>query len=200
VVAPPCVRLKYLIVVGLAANMARSYEVRAEPGGELSAIPPTVPDVPPRKTSPHLAPTSGLRSTADLDGTYLWLGPVGAAGYVDREWDSAFGGDVTVIRIREHRRLGAIGGSAGGEKWTKRDGGRAWVEGVVGTRVGGRAMLGVSAGAIAELANTSHPRPGAMVGVWGYFGVTPYVRAGMVESLGGFVEIGVHIALPVVRR
>lgn len=179
--------------------MARSYEVRAEPGGEVSAIPPTVPDVPPRRT-PAAVPPSGLRSTADLDGTYLWLGPVGAAGYVDSEWDSAFGGDATVIRIREHRRVGAIGASLGGEKWTKRDGGRAWLEGVVGTRVGGRAMLGVSAGVISELAYTSHPRPGGMVGVWGYFGVTPYVRVGTVESLGEFVEIGVHIALPVFRR
>jgi hypothetical protein len=30
-------------------------------------------------------------------------------------------------------------------------------------------------------------------------GVVPYARAGLVEELGAFVELGLHVALPVFR-
>jgi hypothetical protein len=129
---------------------------------------------------------------------YLWLGPTGAASRIDAEWDSTVGADATVIRIRERDAIGVIGGTLGASRWTVRGGGRIWLDALIGTRIG--KMVGVSAGPIVELNDLVHPRYGGSVGVWAFVGVTPFVRTGLVQDLGGFVEIGVHIALPVIRR
>ncbi len=146
--------------------------------------------------------TSGvtpLRPSWDLDGTYLWLGPTGAASHIDETWDSTFGAHAAVLRIREREALGTIGVAAGATLWTERAGGRLWLDLVVGTRLAGK-MVGVTAGPIVELADLAHPRVGGSVGVWGFFGITPFARVGVVHELGAFAEIGIHIALPVLRR
>jgi hypothetical protein len=36
--------------------------------------------------------------------------------------------------------------------------------------------------------------------VWVFAGITPFARVGAVSDLGMFAELGVHIALPVLRR
>lgn len=152
------------------------------------------PDPPSKRapTGPIVHPPSW-----DLDGLYLWIGPLGAATHVDAVWDSTIGGDLSVVRVREREPLGAIGASIGGSRWTERGGGRIWLDGLVGTRLG--RMVGISAGAVLELDELSHPRLGASAGLWAFLGVTPYLRVGTVQDLGGFVEIGLHIALPVIR-
>jgi hypothetical protein len=91
-----------------------------------------------------------------------------------------------------------IGATLGASRWTARGGGRIWLDGLLGTRVG--RMVGVSAGPLLELSELSHPRLGGSLGLWAFVGVTPFVRVGTVSDLGNFVEIGVHIALPVIRR
>ena len=128
------------------------------------------------------------RGSWDLDGTYLWLGPTGAASRIDAQWDSTFGAD-----------LALVGGNLGASRWTERGGGRVWVDGLLGTHLAGH-MLGVSLGPIVELSELAHPRPGASIGVWGFAGITPFARLGAVADHGIFAEIGVHIALPVLRR
>lgn len=153
----------------------------------------------PARTAPPVIGTSQLRPGWDLDGTYLWLGPTGAAGRVDGAWDSLFGGHLAIVRVRERARLGALGGAFGASRWTERGGGRLWLDGLFGTRLGGR-MIGASLGPTLEVSELTHPRPGAAVGLWIFLGVTPYVRIGVVDELGGFAEVGVHIALPVFRR
>jgi hypothetical protein len=155
------------------------------------------PDPPARPAPPSLPPAEMIPSS-DLDGTYLWLGPSGAASRIDADWDSTVGADVTLIRVRERDALGVIGGTLGASRWTVRGGGRIWLDGLAGTRIG--RMVGVSAGPLVELSELAHPRLGGSFGLWAFVGVTPFVRAGMVSDLGGFVEIGVHIALPVIRR
>jgi hypothetical protein len=155
----------------------------------------TTPDTPPRENQPPRVPPP----TWDLDGLYLWLGPSGAAGHLDSQWDSLWGADASVIEIREHAPLAAFGGSLGGARWTERGGGRIWLDALAGTRIAGR-MMGASLGPLLELSDLAHPRVGASVGVWAFVGVTPYVRVGAVNDLGGFVEIGLHLALPVLRH
>lgn len=153
------------------------------------------PDPPPRRAAPG---DVDLPPSWDLDGFYLWLGPSGAASRVDGSWDSTIGADLAVIRVREREPLGAIGLSVGASRWTEREGGRLWVDAIAGTRIG--RMVGISAGPILELADLAHPRFGGSVGLWAFLGVTPFLRVGAVEELGGFIEMGVHIALPVLRR
>lgn len=168
--------------------------------GTATGDPPRVtPDPPARRTPPTAGGPSTLGPSWDLDGTYVWLGPTGAASHVAADWDSTFGGDLAVLRIRERRTLAAIGATLGGATWTARGGGRLWLDALAGTRIAGR-MVGVSAGPILELAELAHPRPGASVGLWVFAGVTPFARVGAVQELGTFAEIGLHIALPVYRR
>jgi hypothetical protein len=140
-----------------------------------------------------------FRASSDLDGTYLWLGPSGAASWIDSQWDSTFGIDASVVRVREHEAVAAIGGTVGASTWTVRGGGRIWADALLGTSFGGH-VVGLSAGPILELSDTAHPRVGGSIGIWGFVGVTPFARVGTVEGLGNFAEIGVHIALPAFRR
>ena len=158
----------------------------------------TIPDPPPRERAPTIGGPGTFRPSWDLDGVYLWLGPTGAASHIDGAWDSTIGGHLAVVRVRERERLGVIGGVVGASLWTARDGGRIWVDLLAGTRLG--KMVGVSAGPLVELAELAHPRLGGSIGLWGFVGVTPFARIGYVDELGGFAEIGVHLALPVLRR
>ncbi len=153
----------------------------------------TDPDPPARVAEPPPAHPPSW----DLDGLYFWIGPLGAASRADGTWDSTIGADIALVRVREHDPLGAIGATLGASRWTERGGGRLWLDGLVGTRFG--RMVGVSAGPILELAELAHPRVGASVGLWAFVGVTPFVRVGAVQDLGGFVEVGVHVALPALR-
>lgn len=171
----------------------------------LAVLAPTVgradpvtmtPDVPPAQGTP---PNVHLPPTWDLDGLYLWLGPTGAASHIDAQWDSTFGGSAAVIRVREHDLLAGIGGSLGASRWAVRGGGRVWLDTLVATELAGH-MTGLSAGPIVELSDFAHPRAGGSVGLWAFVGVTPFVRVGIVDGLGSFAEIGVHLMLPVLRR
>jgi hypothetical protein len=153
-------------------------------------------------TDPRSAPAASpvrLQPTWDLDGTYLWLGPLGAASRIDARWDSTFGADAAVVVVREHAPLALIGGDLGASRWTARGGGRVWVDGLLGTYLLGH-LTGISLGPILELSDVTHPRLGGSVGVWGFAGITPFARVGSVANLGMFAELGIHIALPVLRR
>jgi hypothetical protein len=160
------------------------------------AAPPTHVDPDPPSRKNEVAPV--LPPSWDLDGLYIWLGPSGAASRIDADWDSTIGGDLSILRVRERDLVGTVGGSLGAARWTVRGGGRIWLDAIVGTRMLGR-MTGISAGPILELSELAHPRYGGSVGVWTFVGVTPYARIGTVTDLGGFVEVGIHIALPIVR-
>ena len=153
----------------------------------------------PRRAAPVVAPPVRFSPTSDLDGTYLWLGPLGAASRIDARWDSTFGADAAVVVVRERARLALIGGDLGASRWTVRGGGRVWVDGLFGTYLLGR-LTGISLGPIVELSAVEHPRLGGSIGVWGFAGITPFARVGSVANLGMFAEVGIHIALPVLRR
>ena len=167
----------------------------AGPAAPVAAIAPD----PPRATQPVTVPPGTFAPTWDLDGTYLWLGPVGAASHIDARWDSTFGGEAALVVVREREALSLFGGSFGASRWTARGGGRMWVDGLIGTYLAGR-MMGISLGPMVELSELAHPRPGASIGVWAFAGITPFARLGVVADLGAFAEVGVHIALPVLRR
>jgi hypothetical protein len=169
----------------------------------LLAVPPiAAADPVTAVTDPRGAPGSPpvrLPPTSDLDGTYLWLGPLGAASHVDARWDSTFGVDAAVVVVREQARLALLGGDLGASRWTARGGSRLWVDGLVGTYLLG-PLTGISLGPIVELSDVAHPRLGGSVGVWGFAGITPFARVGGIANLGMFAEVGIHIALPVLRR
>jgi hypothetical protein len=153
----------------------------------------------PSAQPPVTVPPASFTPSWDLDGTYLWLGPLGAASHVDARWDSTFGADLALVVVRERERLGLVGVDLGASRWTERGGGRVWVDGMMGTHLLDR-MMGISLGPIVELSDLAHPRLGASIGVWGFAGITPFARLGAVADLGMFAEIGIHIALPVLRR
>lgn len=143
-----------------------------------------------------------LRSTADLDGLYLWLGPSGAAAHIDGSWFSSWGGGVQVLRVRERARLGVVGAWLSGVHYAGRDGGRVALQAVVGTRRlfgGAGPMLGAGAGPVLELGLAHHPWAGAEASAWLFAGISPYVRAGAVTEAGAYVELGVQVSLPVRR-
>jgi hypothetical protein len=183
---PPRLTSMCAMLVGLAGSAA------ADPSTG------TIPDPPPRQHPPVIGP-GRLPPSWDLDGMYLWLGPSGAASHIATAWDSTFGGDATVVRVREQRLVSVVGGTFGASRWTERGGGRVWLDAIAGTRIGTSRMIGVSAGPMVELSDLAHPRYGGSVGVWAFAGVTPFARVGTVDKLGTFAEIGLHITLPVLR-
>lgn len=170
----------------------------AMPTAAADPVTATVPDAP-APPVPVVVPRATLLPSWDLDGTYLWLGPIGAASYLDATWDSTFGGEAAIVVVRERARLGLVGANLGASRWTARGGGRIWLDGLVGTHLLGR-MMGASVGPMLELSEVVHPKLGASIGVWGFLGVTPFARVGVVTDLGMFAELGIHIALPVLRR
>lgn len=139
------------------------------------------------------------RSVADLDGLHLFVGPVGAATRVGDEWDSAWGGTAALIRVRERARLGAVGGWLGASHYGASDGGRVWLDGVVGTRRLVGRMVGIGAGPVVEIGALQHPRLGAQASIWCFAGVVPYARLGVLDASGSFVELGVSVSLPTLR-
>jgi hypothetical protein len=160
-----------------------------------------IPDVPERRTPPAaLRGPDGppLPEVGNLDGTYLWLGPTGSASRIDGEWDSTIGAELALVHVREARPIAVLGAAFGAAKWTQRDGGRIWLDAVIGTRALGPSA-GITVGSFLELGDLAHPRAGASIGVWMFAGVTPYVRVGAVSELGAFVDLGLHIALPAWR-
>jgi hypothetical protein len=140
-----------------------------------------------------------LRASSDLDGLHIWIGPVGAATHVDGVWDSAWGGALAAVRIRERSTLAAAGLWLGGAHYALRDGGRLWLDGMVGTRRLGGRMLGASAGPVVELGDLRHPRVGGQASIWCFAGVVPYARLGVLESSGPFVEVGISLSVPALR-
>lgn len=139
------------------------------------------------------------RSVADLDGLHLFVGPVGAATQIGGEWDSAWGGTAALVRVRERAGIGVVGGWLGAAHYGASDGGRVWLDGVVGTRRVLGKMLGVGAGPVVELGALQHPRLGMQGSIWCFAGVVPYARLGVLESSGSFVELGVSVSLPALR-
>ncbi|HEY4055822.1 MAG TPA: hypothetical protein VGM39_04410, partial [Kofleriaceae bacterium] len=99
--------------------------------------PTTIDPAPPARSSiPHVGGPSGFRPSWDLDGSYVWLGPTGAAHYIDGGWDTTFGAVLGIVRVREREPLSVLGTSIGGVMWAGHDGGRLWVDALVGTRIG----------------------------------------------------------------
>jgi hypothetical protein len=144
-------------------------------------------------------PKAALRSVSDLDGLHLFVGPIGAATFVEDTWDSAWGGNVALIRVREHAWLGTAGAWIGAAHYGATDGGRVWIEGVAGSRrVLGR-MIGVGGGPVVELSDQRHPRLGGQASIWCFAGVVPYARVGVLEASGSFVELGVSLSIPTLR-
>jgi hypothetical protein len=129
----------------------------------------------------------------------LWLAPWGARTEAPDGADSCVGGELAVTRVRERQALGLLGGSFGAGRYASSDAGRLWFNAAMGTRRGTGWMMGGSAGAILELSPTARPRLGASAGLWLFVGVVPFVRVATIEGRGVFAEVGVEIALPVVR-
>ena len=146
----------------------------------------------------HVQAEQKLRSPNDLDGYHLTLGPTGNAMHLESEWDSLFGLEVGLYRVREHQNLSAIGLVAGGGWYSARTGGRAWLQLEAATNKLGPAV-GLGAGPTVELDEIEPPRVGAQAAIWLYAGVIPFVRAGAVQETGAFVEVGIRIPLPTLR-
>ncbi|HWN67773.1 MAG TPA: hypothetical protein VNM90_09030 [Haliangium sp.] len=156
---------------------------------------------PGRTAAPEAAPDSGpspgaVRVTS-LDGTYLALGPIAAFVRQDGKWDGGFGGEISVVRVREREPLAALGLSVGALLLAEDDRGRLWGEILVGSRLAG-IHVGLGAGGGVEV-DAVQGRGAGHATVWIFTGVVPYARVGVVEEVGAFAEIGLKIGLPAVE-
>lgn len=140
-----------------------------------------------------------LDSSADLDGIYLAIGPLGSALHAEDAWDAAFGGELTLARVTEQRPIAALALSVGGHRYSERDTGRLWIEGMAATRRVLDTPLGLALGPTVEVDRVIPARFGAQATLWAYVGVIPYMRLGTVAKSGTFFEIGLRIPLPAFR-
>jgi hypothetical protein len=139
-----------------------------------------------------------LAQTADLDGTYLALGPRGGAVYSEDAWDGAFGAELFLYRYRGAERLSILGASAGMVQLSELDGGHAFAEVGAGVDVG-RTRGGVALGFTARLSPIRHPRWGGHATLWAFAGAIPYIRVGALQDTGMFADFGIRLALPALR-
>ena len=137
--------------------------------------------------------------SGDLNGTYLTVSPIGSGIYTEGHWDSLFGGQVSVLFVRENQPLAALGLHVSLAQFTARDGGRLWVDAAAGTRQALGILSGIALGTVVELDATNVPRWGGQLTLWVHAGVVPFVRVGHVQRAGRFVELGLEIPLPLRR-
>jgi hypothetical protein len=135
------------------------------------------------------------RQAGTLDGTYVAVGPVGAAVRIAGGWDAAFGGELSLARVQERRPLAGFGLTLGAATYTERSGGRLWADLQAATRWLGPAV-GAGLGPVLEIDDLRPPRWGAQVSLWVYVGVIPYLRLGHLETTGTFLEVGLRVPLP----
>lgn len=143
--------------------------------------------------------TSPRRLAGDLDGSYLALGPLAGLIYGDPDWNRGFGGELTLVRVRERAPIGAAGIALGGLRYSEGEGGRVWLDIYAGTRRIAGAMTGLGAGITAEISPIAHARWGGHASLWVFAGVIPFVRIGVVQKSGLYVDFGVKVALPALR-
>jgi hypothetical protein len=118
---------------------------------------------------------------------------------VEGTWDGGFGGELSLVRVNEHRRLAGLGISLGGLQYTERSGGRLWGDLFGSTRTVAGVMTGLSLGLAVEVDEVRRWRWGAQGTLWVYAGVIPYVRMGSLQRGGLFVDVGLKIPLPALR-
>lgn len=133
------------------------------------------------------------------DGFYLTLGPVGGATRIEGGWFSAFGLEASFVRLTEEQIPALVGAAFGGASYAGRPGGRYWLEAEAALREPLPLALGVGVGPCAEIGRAIPTRLGIQGTLWIFAGVLPYVRAGTLADVGGFVEVGVMIKVPAVR-
>ena len=138
-------------------------------------------------------------SSSSAPSHFLAFSLLGSAIRAEGEWDSGFGGGITVGALRDCCALGAWAAAVGFLAFSERSGGRASAEVAVGTRWPTGVLVGLSGGPLLELDELRKPRAGGQISLWVFAGVVPYVRVGTVEKSGLFVDIGVGIHLPAGR-
>jgi hypothetical protein len=133
------------------------------------------------------------------DSHFVALTVLGSAVRIERNWDSGFGGELLVGGLTDRTALAAWAAGFDLIAYSERGGGRASLEGAVGTRWPTGLLIGVAAGPVAELDDFRRPRLGGQISLWAFAAVVPFVRLGTVEKSGSFVDVGVRIPLPVWR-
>ncbi len=140
------------------------------------------------------APAPPFRDLGDLDGTYLWLGPVGSIALDGDGTDSAFGGVAALTVVHERQPIAVRGLAFTATRRAGADRGHLSLEAVAGLG----ARLGFSAGAMLDVSALAHPALGATAAVWGLLGPTVIGRAGWTSE-GWTLTAGVAILLPARR-
>ncbi len=148
--------------------------------------------------APGTAAAEELASTANLDGTYIGLGPVASALWIDGEVDGAFGGEASLLRIREHAALTAVGAWVGGYKYSERNGGRVWLELLFGISTP-LVPIGVALGPTIEPRELGAARVGGQLSVWLFAGALPYVRVATFDRGPTVLEVGLRVTLPAIE-
>ncbi|MCG8420256.1 MAG: hypothetical protein MJE77_20180 [Proteobacteria bacterium] len=153
------------------------------------------------------APASAEVDSGDLDGFYIALGPVASAVCEGGAWDGGFGGEISLVRVRERGLLTALGVGLGAVRFARaaRDDtlgggiGRAWADVQLGISCWPGPACGIGAGLAAEIDSITPPRWGAQATFWIFMGVIPFIRIGTVQKDGAYIDFGIKVALPAVR-
>lgn len=138
-------------------------------------------------------------TSASLDGIYVALGPVASAVYRAGDWDGGFGGELSLWRVRERAPLAAIGLGLGALRLAEGGSGRLWGDLQVATARPLGCVVGLGVGPVVEVDQTIPPRWGAQGTLWIFAGAIPYVRLGMAQKNGLYLDFGIKVALPALR-
>lgn len=190
-----------------AADLSAADRSAADPSAaDLSAADPSAADRSAADPDPDGDRVTGadadgdeVAGAADLDGTYLALGPRGAALYRSEAWDAAFGAELSLYRYRERAPISILGAAGGFLTESARDRRHLFAEAGAGADLPLGVRAGASAGVTGETSPVQHTRWGAHATLWLFAGPIAYARAGQVQETGFFADFGIRVALPALR-
>lgn len=182
------VAVAFLVSAANASASAASAPAPADTPSEAEGQPPR-----------ERARGDDLASASDLDGSYVALGPRGAALYSEDTWDAAFGAEVLFYHHREGARVSLFGASAGFLRQSREREGQIYGEVGAGTAVAGGLRAGIAGGVTALSSPVRHLRWGGHATLWAFVGPVLYARAGSIQDSGMFADFGIRVALPAIR-
>jgi len=137
-------------------------------------------------------------AAANPNSLHIAIGPTMAGIRLEGDWDTAFGGELHVVRLSRNGTIGAIGAAFGATSFASSDATRLYLDGYLGIRVSDDWTAGIAVAPIVDLFPTHRALAGVRVTTWLHAGIAPFIAASRRWGLGtkGTLDIAFGLRIP----